>query len=64
MGRRTTLGRRWVASQTTVQSGPCARAQVFTNDKAGMEAVDREHVKRVVYEMSKVGALFGGRVGM
>ena len=27
---------------------------VFTNDKAGMAAVDREKVKKVVYEMSKV----------
>jgi len=28
--------------------------QVFTNDKAGMAAVDKEKVKKVVYEMSKV----------
>lgn len=28
---------------------------VFTNAKAGMEGVDKEKVKRVVYEMSKVG---------
>lgn len=27
---------------------------VFTNDKAGMAAVDREKVKKVVYKMSKV----------
>ena len=27
---------------------------VFTNAKAGMSGVDKEHVKRVVYEMSKV----------
>ena len=27
---------------------------VFTNAKAGMSGVDREHVKRIVYEMSKV----------
>ena len=27
---------------------------VFTNDKAGMAAVDRDKVKKVVYEMSKV----------
>ena len=26
---------------------------VFTNAKSGMEGVDAEHVKRVVYEMSK-----------
>lgn len=29
---------------------------VFTNAKAGMDTVDKERVKRVVYEMSKVGA--------
>lgn len=28
---------------------------VFTNAKAGMGGVDKEHVKRTVYEMSKVG---------
>ena len=28
---------------------------VFTNAKAGMGSVDKEKVKRVVYEMSKVG---------
>lgn len=28
-------------------------ATVFTNAKAGMAGVDKEHVKRVVYEMSK-----------
>ena len=28
---------------------------VFTNAKAGMSGVDKEHVKRIVYEMSKVG---------
>lgn len=27
---------------------------VFTNAKAGMASVDKEHVQRVVYEMSKV----------
>ena len=27
---------------------------VFTNAKAGMGGVDKEHVKRIVYEMSKV----------
>lgn len=27
---------------------------VFTNAKAGMEGVDKEHVQKVVYEMSKV----------
>jgi hypothetical protein len=27
---------------------------VFTNAKAGMDGVDKEHVQRVVYEMSKV----------
>lgn len=27
---------------------------VFTNAKAGMQGVDKEHVQRVVYEMSKV----------
>ena len=27
---------------------------VFTNAKAGMAGVDKEHVKRIVYEMSKV----------
>ena len=29
-------------------------ATVFTNAKAGMENVDQERVKRIVYEMSKV----------
>lgn len=29
---------------------------VFTNAKAGMGEVDRERVKRVVFEASKVGA--------
>ncbi len=32
----------------------CTCLQVFTNDKAGMGAVDKEKVKKVVYEMSKV----------
>ena len=27
---------------------------VFTNAKAGMDGVDKDHVQRVVYEMSKV----------
>ena len=27
---------------------------VFTNAKAGMSGVDKDHVKRVVYDMSKV----------
>lgn len=27
---------------------------VFTNAKAGMAGVNKEHVKRIVYEMSKV----------
>ena len=27
---------------------------VFTNDKAGMQGCDKEKVKRIVYEMSKV----------
>ena len=27
---------------------------VFTNAKAGMAGVDKEHIKRIVYEMSKV----------
>ena len=27
---------------------------VFTNAKAGMDGVDKEHVQRVVFEMSKV----------
>ncbi|KXZ53568.1 hypothetical protein GPECTOR_6g485 [Gonium pectorale] len=31
---------------------------VFTNAKAGMEGVDKEHVQRVVYEMSKDSAHF------
>ncbi len=29
-------------------------ATVFTNAKAGMDGVDKEKVKKVVYEMSKV----------
>ena len=28
---------------------------VFTNAKAGMAGVDKEHVQKVVYEMSKAG---------
>lgn len=28
---------------------------VFTNAKAGMQDVDKAHVQRIVYEMSKVG---------
>lgn len=31
---------------------------VFTNDKAGMQEVDKDHVKKVVYDMSKVGSHF------
>ena len=34
---------------------PADYETVFTNAKAGMEGVDKEHVKKVVYEMSKVG---------
>ena len=30
---------------------------VFTNDKAGMQGCDKEKVKRIVYEMSKVPCL-------
>jgi len=30
---------------------------VFTNDKAGMQGCDKEKVKRIVYEMSKVSSL-------
>ena len=29
----------------------------FTNNKAGMAAVDKEKVKKVVYEMSKASSL-------
>ena len=31
---------------------------VFTNAKAGMDGVDRDHVQRIVYEMSKVSFWF------
>lgn len=31
---------------------------VFTNAKAGMDGVDRDHVQRIVYEMSKVSSWF------
>ena len=31
---------------------------VFTNNKAGMDMVDKDHVKRVVFEMSKGSAHF------
>ena len=30
---------------------------VFTNDKAGMLGYDKDRVKKVIYEMSKVGLL-------
>lgn len=40
---------------------------VFTNPKAGMDGVDRERVRRIVYELSKVRAArasgAGGGVG-
>ncbi len=29
---------------------------VFTNAKAGMDSVDRDHVQRIVYEMSKASS--------
>lgn len=45
------------AAAAAAQPSTAATYQtVFTNAKAGMEGVDKEHVKRVVYEMSKVGA--------
>ena len=28
---------------------------VFTNEKAGMKGVDKDKIKKVIYEMSKVG---------
>lgn len=28
---------------------------VFTNDKAGMQGVDKDRIKKIIYEMSKVG---------
>ena len=31
----------------------------FTNNKAGMAGVDKERVKKVVYEMSKASSLEG-----
>lgn len=37
---------------------------VFTNAKAGMGGVDKEHVKRIVYEMSKVGLTLQTRLWM
>jgi hypothetical protein len=37
-------------------------ATVFTYAKAGMEEVDKERVKRIVYEMSKVRQLAGAHV--
>lgn len=27
---------------------------VFTNEKAGMEGVDKDKIKKIIYEMSKV----------
>jgi len=39
----------------TINDGMYLHLQVFTNDKAGMAAVDKEKVKKIVYEMSKVG---------
>lgn len=33
---------------------------VFTNSKAGMECVDKDKVKKVVYEMSKVSNMIVG----
>ena len=45
------------ALASTVQGAPSAvpsdYATVFTNAKAGMQGVDKEKVKQVVYEMSK-----------
>ena len=40
-------------SSGPAQAMPQDYATVFTNAKAGMAGVDKEHVKRVVYEMSK-----------
>lgn len=28
---------------------------VFTNEKAGMKGVDKDKIKKIIYEMSKVG---------
>ena len=39
---------------TNVQEAWEEYETVFTNAKAGMACVDKEHVKRIVYEMSKV----------
>jgi hypothetical protein len=36
-----------------IGSAPKDYATVFTNAKAGMDGVDKEKVKQVVYEMSK-----------
>ena len=30
---------------------------VFTNEKAGMKGIDKDKVKRIIYEMSKVNHL-------
>jgi DNA polymerase kappa len=33
---------------------PCSKySTVFTNEKAGMQNVDKEKVKKIVYDMSK-----------
>lgn len=46
------------ATQTVPQDSKWSNFEtVFTNAKAGMGGVDKEHVKRVVYEMSKVEIL-------
>lgn len=35
-------------------AAPADYSTIFTNAKAGMEGVDKERVKRIVFEMSKV----------
>jgi hypothetical protein len=41
---------------------PSGYETVFTNAKAGMEGVDKDHVKHVVYTMSKVGCHSGPQI--
>ena len=44
---------------STASKAPTNYATVFTNAKAGMAGVNTEHVKQVVYEMSKVCSSLG-----
>ncbi|KAK9820063.1 hypothetical protein WJX72_005623 [[Myrmecia] bisecta] len=64
-GPATSAGNGGCAQQQDASTGVLSQGSkyrnyetVFTNSKAGMTGVDREHVKKVVYEMSKDSAHF------